>query len=576
MSRRPHLLTPQTSLQEAVQLMQRYSYEGYPVVKNGREVVGLLTRRAVDKAASHRLVDTTAGSLMEGGQFSVSPDASLEQLQQVMASSGWGQVPVIDPASGEITGIVTRTDLLKTLFPMSSLPGDQNLAAKLETALPPARLALLKTVAAQARDQHMPIYIVGGFVRDLLLDRPGMDFDVVVEGDAGALGRALAAQFGGRTVSHSHFGTAKWHIAGARQTIVDGLGLSDAAALADLPESLDLISARSEFYAHPTALPTVERSSIKQDLHRRDFTINTLALRLDGRHFGELHDYWGGLSDLRQGVVRVLHSLSFIDDPTRLIRAARFEQRFGFMIEPRTLDLMKEALAMLKPVSGERLHHELDLIFAEKLAAAMMSRLHDLGILAAIDADLPWDEEIGRRFPLPDPAETDPQWGLPAQIGGASVQHALAYLVWLSRLPEKSFERVSQRLKLPGYLNAMLRKAGQLWQILPQMAAMPASQVVSILDEIPLGSIYAVYLLASTAELRRPLHTYAITWRHIHPYTTGDTLLARSLPPSPAFSAILNSLRTAWLDGAIHSRPEEEALLEDLLHQWNLAPGSNA
>jgi tRNA nucleotidyltransferase (CCA-adding enzyme) len=129
---------------------------------------------------------------------------------------------------------------------------------------------------------------------------------------------------------------------------------------------LDLISARTEFYLHPTALPTVERGSIKLDLHRRDFTINTMALRLDGYHYGELHDYWGGLNDLRNGLVRVLHSLSFVDDPTRMLRAVRFEQRFGFKIEERTLELLKEAITLIARVSGDRVRHELDHIIEEK------------------------------------------------------------------------------------------------------------------------------------------------------------------------------------------------------------------
>jgi len=154
-----------------------------------------------------------------------------------------------------------------------------------------------------------------------------------VEGNAINLAKALEKHFGGRMVSHSRFGTAKWQMAEIRAELIHRLPGNGPFDPADLPESLDLISARTEFYEYPTALPTVERSSIKLDLHRRDFTINTLALRLDGRHYGDLYDYWGGLNDLKRGAVRVLHSLSFVDDPTRMLRAVRFEQRFGFQIE---------------------------------------------------------------------------------------------------------------------------------------------------------------------------------------------------------------------------------------------------
>ena len=164
----------------------------------------------------------------------------------------------------------------------------------------------------------------------------------------------------------------------------------------DLPENLDLISARTEFYDHPTALPTVERSSIKLDLHRRDFTINTMALRLDGQHYGDLHDYWGGLDDLHNHLVRVLHSLSFVDDPTRLLRAVRFEQRFHFQIEARTRELMEQARPLLKQVTGSRLRHELDLILDEPQAVDMLARLSQLGLLSAIHPDLGWSVELAK------------------------------------------------------------------------------------------------------------------------------------------------------------------------------------
>ena len=222
-----------------------------------------------------------------------------------------------------------------------------------------------------AYSQRLPVYLVGGFVRDLLLDHPSQDFDLVVEGDAIALAKALAHQYGGRVTSHSRFGTAKWHI---DKQEMDKLHTGKASAEvrsdrflpSDLPDSLDFVSARTEFYTYPTALPTVERGSIKLDLHRRDFTINTLALRLDGHHYGELHDYWGGLSDIRHGMVRVLHSLSFIDDPTRILRAVRFEQRFAFEIERRTRDLLMEGRSLINKVSGDRLRHELDHILSEQ------------------------------------------------------------------------------------------------------------------------------------------------------------------------------------------------------------------
>ncbi len=182
MSRGPQVLGPSVLAEEAAARMKRYGYEGYPVVKEGR-VIGLLTRRAVDRSLSHKL-NLPASSLMEAGEITVQPQDSIDFLQRLMTDSGWGQVPVVHPASGEIIGIVTRTDLLKTLNHAARYSVFQNLSSRLETALPAERLSLLKAVAAAAHEQHAALYLVGGLVRDLILDRPSLDFDLVVEGDA--------------------------------------------------------------------------------------------------------------------------------------------------------------------------------------------------------------------------------------------------------------------------------------------------------------------------------------------------------------------------------------------------------
>ena len=282
MSPHPLVLSTDTAADEAARLMQRYGYEGYPVIKEGI-VVGLLNRRAVDRATTHKL-NLPVASLMEAGNVFVKPGDSLDHLQHVMSTTGWGQIPVINPETGEIVGIVTRTDLIKIMSTSeSTVPGKYNIASRLEKALPPDRLMLLKLIAENAHAHHLPVYLVGGFVRDILMDRPGTDFDIVVEGDGIRLAKSLSKLYGGRVVSHKRFGTAKWKIQGIHEELGKHLGTQSRDPL-DLPASLDFTSSRTEFYDYPTALPTVERGSIKLDLHRRDFSINTFAVRLDGRH----------------------------------------------------------------------------------------------------------------------------------------------------------------------------------------------------------------------------------------------------------------------------------------------------
>ncbi|MFN2146021.1 MAG: CBS domain-containing protein, partial [Anaerolineales bacterium] len=217
MSRQPQVLSPDTLVREAADLMQRYGYEGYPVVEDGR-LIGLLTRRAVDRTMSHKL-NLTVGAVMDAGSVTVSPETPLETLQQIMTDAGWGQVPVV--VDDEIIGIVTRTDLLNTLAPKQADSGRKNLTDQLEASLPPARLALLRAVARAAQSQQAALYVVGGFVRDLLLGRPSLDYDLVVEGDAIALGRALVKQYGGRATTHRRFGTAKWRIGEIRSELAE-------------------------------------------------------------------------------------------------------------------------------------------------------------------------------------------------------------------------------------------------------------------------------------------------------------------------------------------------------------------
>jgi len=563
MSRDPLILTPDTSVQEAHRLMQRYGYEGYPVVSNGI-VVGLLNRREVDRTISHGL-DLTVGSLMSAGEVKITPNASLDELQTLMGENDWGQVPVVSPETGEIIGIVTRTDLLKTLTPKPDIPTQKEVADKLEKAVPSARLALLHGLAAEADKVNLPVFVVGGFVRDLLLGRPSLDFDIVVEGDAIFFAKRLANRFGGRVLTHRRFATAKWDIAGIHESLMTALPITDKDDPGQLPENLDLITARTEFYEQPAALPTVESSSIKMDLHRRDFTINTLALRLDGEYYGKIYDYWGGLSDLHKGQIRVLHALSFVDDATRLLRAVRFEKRFDFQIEPRTLALMKESLPLLNKLTGARVRHEINQILAEPRAAAMLARLAELGILEAIHPKLPWNENLYSDLNRLDTEQIDPAWDLPAHSDHLDIRQACSYLIWLGKLPEATLTSIASRLRFKGDLTKLLVATSKLTAALPGLSEASPSAVVRTLEGIPRLALYTAFLINPDQGLRALLMKYITDWADIQPETTGDNLREMGLQPSPEYGRILKTLRDAWLDGKIKSVKEEKDLLEKLV-----------
>ena len=561
MSHNPQVLTPATHAQDASDRMQRYGYEGYPVVQEGR-VVGLLTRRAVDRALAHKL-NLTAASLMNVGEVVIHPDDSIDHLQHLMTDTGWGQIPVVNEGNGEIIGIVTRTDLLKILTSESNQRGRPNYADKLEGAMPKACLELLKAVAAIAFKQKVAFYIVGGFVRDLILERPSQDFDLVVEGDAIALARRLQEKYGGRLTTHARFGTGKWLITDIRSELARILNQPGRAN--DLPEFLDLISSRTEFYTHPTALPTVERGSIKLDLHRRDFTINTLALRIDGSHYGELHDYWSGLNDLREGLVRVLHTLSFVDDPTRMLRAVRFEQRFNFHIEKRTQELLFEARPLLGQISGDRIRHELDHILDEDHRVSMIERMSELGLLREIHPVLIWDDECRENLLKLNDLGNKLLDGVNLDLKRGSNERKLAYILWVIHLPVEKIQAILRKLRFPTTQSKVILSACYVWKDLAWMASARFSQIANRLEDVPVLAIYAAFLAARDEHVSNNLQAYFNRKKFIAPSVTGNELKNRGLPPGPVYKRILAAIRDGWLDGKIENVDQEQAYLDELI-----------
>jgi tRNA nucleotidyltransferase (CCA-adding enzyme) len=561
MSRNPLLITPETTAEEASRLMRRFGYEGYPVVESGK-VVGLLTRRAVDRSLVHQM-NLPARRLMEAGEVTVTPQDTLELLHSKMAETGWGQIPVVDIETGEIIGIVTRTDLVKAISAGEAhLPGRLNLASKLKTTLSPTRKAFLHYLAETAETLHVPVYIVGGFVRDLLLDRPSLDFDVVVEGDA-ILMAQMAAKIGGDVIRHTRFGTAKWRLGKARLQAAQALP-EDSRNAEELPETLDFISSRTEYYDHPTALPTVSRSSIKLDLHRRDFTINTMALRLDGRHFGDLYDYFGGAADLHKGLVRVLHSLSFIDDPTRMLRAVRFEQRFGFKIEARTLELLGEALPVIASVSGDRLRHELNLILAEPDPARGLTRLDELGLLNAIHPGLGWDkarsDALRKAY-----APIDPKWKILAHIGSLPATIALAYVVWQCQPDASAAQAGAQKIRLPAQLLDLVTEGCRGFNLLVNIKEQSTAEWTKVLDDLPRLSLLAISFILPDGEASEAIKEYIEVWQFVQAKTSAADLAARGIPPGPAYRQIISDLRAMRLNRQIQTDTEETAALDKLL-----------
>lgn len=557
-SPRPQVVESDLSVAEASERMARYGYEGFPVVRDGK-VVGLLTRRAVDRALAHGMKRAHVETVMEGGSVTIRAADSITHLQQLMVEQGWGQIPVVSPEGDRVVGIVTRTDLLKALAPGrgGGSAARLNLRDRLEKDFPAARLALLHAVAAVADRQRTPLYLVGGVVRDLLLNIPSYDLDLVVEGDAIALVRSVAQAYGGRVRSHDRFGTAKWLLRGVD---LGKLNLTPDAA-SQLPESLDLVSARAEFYPHPSALPEVERGNLKLDLHRRDFTINTLSLSLNAPHFGDITDFWGGLRDLEEKRIRVLHSISFVDDPTRILRAVRLEQRLGFQIEPRTRDLITRALPLLHRVSGDRIRHELEAIFGEPSPENALRRLQELEVLAQIHPDLRWTPAQAEYVRRARAFTSDPRWGL----AGDGLALFPPLNAWLLSHPEAALGGILDRLNLPKREADSVRTARRTLDRLAALAEdAPPSRVADLLEDTPEPALVGAYQQADGL-VRLRLDRYLSDWRKVQTTTDGAQLRGRGLPPGPRYREVLHALRSARIDGKISTAEEEMRMLDEIL-----------
>jgi len=265
--------------------------------------------------------------------------------------------------------------------------------------------------------------------------------------------------------------------------------------------------------------------------------------------------------------VRVLHSLSFVDDPTRILRAVRFEQRFNFRIEERTMQLLLEALPMIERLSGDRIRHELNNILASRFSARMMARLHGLNLLIPIDPGLIWDDWLDDHFEGLASFNPEPDWELSDLQQEGTLVRDLSYALWLIRLPNEVTQRVTKRLKLPVRLTRILLGACALWHDSQVLTITSPSQVVSRLELVPPLSRYALYLATSDESLKIVLRMYAEDWRKVVPRVDGNDLKSRRLPPGPDYRLILSALRNAWLDGEISTPEEEDVFLEKLLLQ---------
>ncbi|MDD2465188.1 MAG: CBS domain-containing protein [Desulfobulbus sp.] len=552
-------VTPEISIEQANRLMTRYNVTVLPVVRSngGQEngpnptgLLGMISRMVVEKAIFHKLGPLPVAEYMTTDIATLAENGTLADVQKLIVENRQRLIPVLN--EDRIIGVITRTDLIGLLVndpghlsgellrgeERPSVERTRNLGGVITQVLAKDIIVLLREIGESAANLGCNAYVAGGFVRDLLLHVKNTDIDIVIEGDGIAFARYLADKHRGIVHPHEKFGTA---------TVI-------------FPDQtrIDVATARLEYYEHPAAKPTVELSSIKLDLYRRDFTINAMAIHLNPERFGALVDYFNCQNDLKERRIQVLHNLSFVEDPTRIFRAIRFEGRLDFTITRHTEKLIKNTVQMnlFDRFEEPRFFHELALILSENDPLPALRRMESFKLFPFLWPDLRPNLKIDRRFVhyltqahqviswfrllyLPDPVET---W--------------MVYLLAiLSRSRTKELINFCHRFDLlPKQRKKLIQEKNNVEKIALEMVKRsylkPSEIYWLLIDLEPEGWLYLM-TIARKRFIQQAVSLFVTQLRNVKPLVTGNELKQLGYKPGPLFRTILNHLIEHQLDGVI-------------------------
>ncbi len=569
-------IRPDISMDEAGRLMLRYAMDGLVVMDND-EPVGIISRRDIDQSRHHRLGHARVSGFMSRPVLTVPEDATLVEMQQLMVSEDIGRLPVLD-GQKRLVGLVSRQDVLNSLYGQAGggalahrgsdrksrrsglAASGNNLSRRLQSFSAPI-VEIIKVIGTAAQSADMTAYAVGGFVRDMLLERANFDLDFVIEGAAIELAETLArtdARFE-IMARHERFGTAN-------------LLFKDGG----IEQEVDLSTARTEFYEFPAALPEVEPSKLEQDLLRRDFTVNALAVCINPSRFGELVDHFNGVRDLERKVIRILHPFSFIEDPTRIVRAARFAGRLGFHLDPTTKEQAKRAVSMgiFDDLGGVRIKEELKLILQSAERIKSLSLLQELGgNLCYLDRQLSFSGGVKRSLRRAERLLARyGNLGLEQAYNGSEAQERfenwIVYLgVLLSELVPERVESVLLRLQLTNKQRDAILSGLDLHRQMPlSMGELSRSELYLVLKGRPLQSLAIAASIAQVGtDLRRALKLYFDELVDTSLEITGRDLLNLGFAAGPRLGQVLEQVLAARLDKKIAGKEEELKLAGELL-----------
>ncbi|MEM7595241.1 MAG: CBS domain-containing protein, partial [Cyanobacteria bacterium P01_A01_bin.83] len=564
-------IRPDVTIEQAQRILFRYGHSGLSIVDENDSLVGVISRRDLDLAIHHGFNHAPVKGYMSRNLKTIAPDTALPEIESLMVTYDVGRLPVIE--SGDLIGIVTRTDVLRLLHdqrndykPDSATKPNltSHLLPTLQNRLEPAIWQLLQQVTQASQSRGWNLYLVGGGVRDVLLtsDREPLllqDIDLVVDGyhratdeRAGVeLANVIQQMYPHVTVSiHGEFQTAAlaWH---------------QDPNLGNL--LVDIATARTEFYPYPAANPQVEASSIRQDLYRRDFTINALAVRLtqpkrgEFSRKGDLLDFFGGLLDLRSRLIRVLHTNSFIEDPTRIYRAVRFAVRLGFQIETQTEEYIRYAIRSgvyeqlrisdrQTPALTTRLRAELKYILQAhywKPAIKLLAHLNALSCLhqeLKLTPALKWQLNCVSRWLTYFEPKTTEHWLIRLETLIAHLTPAERRMVGNNlQLTKDSLKRLQQLEILETQIASGLLKCDR------------PSQIYQLLHPYSLTQLI-LFAARSERQIRRLIWQYITKLSQVKPVLNGNDLKTLGFKPGPLYKQILNDVLAASLDGQISAR----------------------
>lgn len=553
-----------TPAEEALTLLDGYGHSGF-VVLDDDDIAGIISRKDLYKARRHKLGHAPVKAFMSKKVVSASPDEPISSLRMLMIENNIGRIPLVED-NGKLFGIVTRKDILRSFYRIDAAHASHDLKQRtkdyeedanaygaggnieelndltlhINRELPGDIQKLLLLINQKAARDGYQVYLVGGSIRDMLLGHwsPG-DLDVAVIPEAIPFARSLNSVLKGKLRMHEPFGTASIFLDGGIR--------------------LDLVTARKEFYTTPAALPQVEASSLRNDLFRRDFTINTLACSLNHNSFGKLYDFFGGRKDLQAGIIRVLYQLSFVDDPLRILRAVRFEKRFAFSIEEETMAFLEKAVEnrILKRVSRTRLNTEVRLIFREADPPAVLQRLEELKILSFI---FPKIQTSPHQWKLMNKVKESFEWSK-GRRWQKEPDPEITYLSALFfGLPAETIRFLGHRLQYSREkIDAMIIASAELPVVIEKLESeeIGPGEVYNLLHPLPVEALLLLRAMAPNLKIKDYPQFYLDNLVKVKPGLGGADLKEMGLTPGPLYGKILKELKQAVLDGRVRSAEEE-------------------